>query len=126
MSPKMIFFLLTLMVSAASLQHTTIQLFIAKMPGNKFVNGILFGVAEALAMVFSNLLLLYLDDMVALRIVFVSGILSYIVLIVCHEEFNPFMVHSAIIILIGSIGSWLNINLLILELRVPSKNVASV
>ena len=122
----MIFFLLTLMVVAASLQHSTIQLFIAKLPGNKFVNGILFGVAESTAMVFSNLLLLYLDDMVALRIVFVAGIASYIVLILFHEEDSPFVVHSAIVTLIGSIGSWLNINLLILELRVPAKNVASV
>ncbi len=34
--------------------------------------------------------------------------------------------HAAVVTLIGSIGSWLNINLLIMELRVPPKNIASV
>lgn len=95
------------------------------MPGNKFVNGILFGVAEVMAMVLSNLLLIYLEDVFALKIVFIAGIISYLVVIFCHEESSPFLVHSAIMILVGSIGSWMNINLLILELRVPSKNVAS-
>lgn len=96
------------------------------MPGNKFVNGISFGLSEVLAMMASNLLLLYLDDMIAFRIVFTTGILSYIVLVFCHEESSPYLVHAAVVTLIGSIGSWLNINLLIMELRVPPKNIASV
>ena len=96
------------------------------MPGNKFYNGILFGFAEVMAMIVSNLLLIYLEDMVAFRIVFTTGIASYLVVIFCHEESSPFLVHTAIVMLIGSIGSWMNINLLILELRVPPKNIAAV
>jgi len=56
------------------------------MPGNKFYNGILFGLAEALAMVVSNLLLVYLDDMSAFKVVFSCGILSYIALVFCEVD----------------------------------------
>ena len=69
------------MAIAASLQHSTIQLFIAKMPGNKFYNGILAGVSEGLAMIVSNLLLLYFHDMIAFRMIFATGVLSYIMLV---------------------------------------------
>jgi len=113
------------MTIAACFQHSTIQLFIAKMPGNKFYNGILFGLAESLAMVVSNLLLLYLDDMLAFRIVFSCGIVSYIALVLC-ETASPLLAHFSTVLLIISIGGWLNINLLIMELRVPPNNVAAV
>ena len=69
------------MAIAASIQHGTLQLFVAKLPGNKFYNGILFGISEISAMVASNLLLLYLHDMTAFKCVFAAGILSYIMLI---------------------------------------------
>ena len=36
------------------------------------------------------------------------------------------MTHIAIVLLIVSIGGWLNINLLIMELRVPPESVAAV
>ena len=105
------------------------RLFIAQFPGNKFANGILFGTAEVLSMLFSNILLLYLDDMVAFRIVFTFGILSYLLLIYCEYErltVNPWLTNIATLSLMGSIGSWVNINSLIMELRVPPKNIAAV
>ena len=39
---------------------------------------------------------------------------------------NSFLTYSAIVALIGSIGAQININLLIVGLRVPPNNVASV
>ena len=59
-SAAYIFTLICVMSIAALVQHATIQLFIAKLPGNKFYNGILFGLSEALAMIVSNMLMLYL------------------------------------------------------------------
>lgn len=117
------------MAIAATMQHTTVRLFIAQFPGNKFANGILFGTAEVFSMLFSNILLLYLDDMVAFRIVFTFGILSYLLLIYCEYErltVNPWLTNIATLSLMGSIGSWVNINSLIMELRVPPKNIAAV
>jgi len=97
--------LLAVMAVAASLQHSAVQLFVAKFPGNKFFNGVLFGVAEVLAMLFSNLLLIYLQDIVAFRIVFFAGVISYITLVICHEFVSPIATYAAIVALIGSIGS---------------------
>lgn len=124
-----VFLLLTMMAISASLQHSTLQLFVAKLPGNKFYNGVLFGVAEVLSMLLSNMLLIYLEDIVAFKIVFLVGLFSYITLIVCSEidQLNlPWLSYTAILTLIGSIGAMLNINLLIMELRVPPKNIAAV
>ena len=95
------------------------------MPGNKFYNGILMGVSEALAMVISNLLLLYLHDMTAFRMIFSLGVVSYLMLMI-SDGFDPLFAYTAIVFLILSIGGWLNINLLIMELRVPPQNVAAV
>lgn len=95
------------------------------MPGNKFYNGILFGISEALAMIVSNLLMLYLYDMTAYRIVFVTGILSYL-MILFEDMFNPLFAYTATVLLVVSIGGLININLLIMELRVPPKNIAAV
>lgn len=91
------------MLIAVSLQHSSIQLNIAKMPGNKFYNGILFGLAEALAMIVSNLLLLYLDDMLAFKVVFSCGIISYIALVFCEPD-NHLLAHLSTVLLMVSIG----------------------
>ncbi len=96
------------------------------MPGNKFYNGILFGLAECAAMLISNLLLLYMDDIVAFKLVFFIGVTSYLLLVYIDEEMSPFLAHLATGMLIISIGGWLNINLLIMELRVPPNKVAAV
>ena len=80
-------------------------------------------------MIFSNMLLLYLDDMVAFRIVFFTGVLSYLLVVYCEyerETINPLLTTAATLSLMGSIGSWVNINSLIMELRVPASNIAAV
>ena len=76
-------------------------------------------------MIVSNFLLLYLHDMIAFRLVFATGVISYIML-AFSESMSWMMTYIANILLIVSIGGWLNTNLLIMELRVPPENVAAV
>ena len=95
------------------------------MPGNKFYNGIIFGLSEIAAMVVSNILLLYFHDTIAFKCVFGTGIVSYIML-VFSNKLGLALTYIATVLLIVSIGGWLNINLLIMELRVPPENVAAV
>ena len=81
--------------------------------------------SEIAAMVVSNILLLYFHDIVAFRCVFGTGIVSYFML-VFGDYLSLALTYLAIVLLIVSIGGWLNINLLIMELRVPPENVAAV
>ena len=62
-SPVQIFCLLAVMSVAQMFQYVMANLMVAKLPGNKFLNGILLGTAESAAMVFSRLLLSHLNDM---------------------------------------------------------------
>lgn len=89
-------------------------------------NGVLFGIAEVLSIFLSNLLLLRLDDILAYKVVFSVGAVSYGILIVYHSLENSILTYAAIVALVGSIGARMNINLLIVELRVPPNNVAAV
>ena len=76
-------------------------------------------------MVVSNLLLLYFHDITAFRVVFTAGIISLLML-VFSDVIGQTLTYFATVLLIVSIGGWLNINLLIMELRVPPENVAAV
>ena len=76
-------------------------------------------------MIASNFLLLYFHDMIAFRLVFTVGVVSYFMLIF-SETIGLMLTYFAIVLLIVSIGGWLNINLLIMELRVPPESVAAV
>ena len=76
-------------------------------------------------MIVSNLLMLYLFDMTAFKLVFLTGVCSYF-MILFEEGFSPLFAYTATILLIVSIGGLLNIILLIMELRVPPKNIAAV
>mmetsp|Transcript_1707 Transcript_1707/g.2369 ORF Transcript_1707/g.2369 Transcript_1707/m.2369 type:complete len:117 (+) Transcript_1707:1273-1623(+) len=116
------------MAVAATMQHTTVRLFIAHLPGDKFANGILFGAAEVFSMLLSNILLLYLDDIVAFKIIFGANVGSYTMLLLLFYEksINPLLDIAVTLSLMGSIGSWVNINSLIMELRVPPSNIAAV
>ena len=56
-SPVFIFWMLALMGIAQMFQYSTVNLLVAAIPGNKFVNGILFGASESFSMIFSSILL---------------------------------------------------------------------
>ena len=81
-----------------------------------------------MSMLFSNMLLQHMDDIVAFRLVFIIGQLSYGVLIAEYffAHVPQILTYIAIVTLTGSIGAQININLLIMELRVPPNNVAAV
>ena len=53
------------------------------------------------------------------------GIVSYL-MILFEEGFSPLFAYTATVLLVVSIGGLINIILLIMELRVPPKNIAAV
>lgn len=105
-------------------QNNVAFLYIAKLPGDMFVNGIIFGCGEILSMVFSCFLMGRLLDVTAFRVVYALGVIGY-TLLMCFPD-SAWLPYFGSLLLIMSIGGWLNIQLVILEMRVPPKNVASV
>mmetsp|Transcript_15714 Transcript_15714/g.19756 ORF Transcript_15714/g.19756 Transcript_15714/m.19756 type:complete len:190 (-) Transcript_15714:288-857(-) len=105
-------------------QYCSASLYLAKIPGNRYVNGIVFGVGEVFAMVFSSFLMSRLLDTTAFRVIYFIGLAGYMILIFCAE--SVWLPYLGILMLITSVGGWFNTTLLILELRVPPQNVGSV
>ena len=85
----------------------------ARLPGNRYINGILFGISEIFAMFFSQFLMKNLFDITAFRVVYGCGVVSYLTLIF-FSHMNA-MVYFANFLLITSVGGWFNTMLLILE-----------
>ena len=75
-------------------------------------------------MLFARLLLNYMCDISAFKVVYAIGVVSYLTQIFFSS--SPNMVYLANVAMLASIGGWGNINSLILELRVPPSNVAEV
>ena len=94
------------------------------MAGNKFVNGILYGAAQAFSMLFSQQLLKRLPDIIAFRVVAILAFASYSMLIAFKD--NSLMTYIAIFLLVTSVGGWNNVFMLIMEMRVPPSNIAAV
>jgi len=99
-------------------------LYVATLPGNRYVNGIIFGCGEVFAMIFSNFLMNNLLDINAFRVAYSCGFVSYTILIVFRD--SAMLTYFANVLMITSIGGWFNSMLLILEMRVPPQNVGSV
>ena len=99
-------------------QYCVCALYVAKIDGNRFYNGILFGLGEATSMVTSNILMQNFEDMTAFHINMSLGVISYVVLIFFPSQ--GLHTYASVFILIGSIGGWVNILFLIIELRVPN------
>lgn len=112
------------MAIAQMVQFCVIALSVAKLPGNRFVNGIIFGFGECFSMVFSHFLMSRLMDLTAFYVCYSCGLVSYLTLIFfpnCH-----ILAYCANILLVTSVGGWFNTMLLILEMRVPPQNVGSI
>ena len=107
------------------IQYCTVNLYITSLPGNRYVNGIVFGCGEIFSMFFSNYLMNNLYDMTAFYIVYVCGLVSFLTLIF-FAEYSALLTYAANLLLITSIGGWNNVYLLILEMRVPPQNLGSV
>ena len=105
-------------------QYSVAMLLVANFAGDRFVNGVLFGCADALSMVVSGLLLQHMPDMKAFRIVVGIGLFAYALLITFVE--SAIVGNIAIVLLVTSVGGWNNILQLIIELRVPPLNIAAV
>lgn len=97
------------------------SLICARIPGNKYWNGVLFGSGELAGMIFTQYLLTNFDDMTCFYVVWVLGQLSYMV----FTFFPTVGLHTylATFTVIVSVGGWFNTILLILELRVPPNKV---
>ena len=72
-SPTRVFILLLVSNVLLLVQYLSISLYISLVPGNKFTNGILFGVAEIFGMGLSQVLVSKFNDMTALYISVVIG-----------------------------------------------------
>ena len=64
-------------------------------------------------------------DMTAFRIVYMCGLVSFLMLIFLAES-SLLVTYLSNLLLITSIGGWNNTYLLILEMRVPPQNLGSV
>ena len=101
------------------------NLFLTKLPGNKFVNSMMFGFAEAISVVFSGVLMNMIADMAVYNIILASGMLSYVIFIV-FPDINFIMIYIANCIFVGGLGGHQNLGFLIAELRVPPQSLGSV
>ena len=73
------------MAIAQMVQYCVASLYVAKLPGNRYVNGVIFGCGEVFAMIFSNFLMNNLMDITAFRVTYTCGLVSYITLIFFAE-----------------------------------------
>lgn len=67
--------------SGYAVQYYISTLYISQLPGNKFVNGMLFGFSEAISVVICGILMRNLSDMTVLFIIFIEGLLAYTIYI---------------------------------------------
>lgn len=88
------------------------------------VNGIVWGCGDVFAMVFSSWLMGRMHDITAFRVCYLLGVMGYAILIFFPD--NETLPYFGILFLVMSIGGWGNTFLLILELRVPPQNIASI
>ena len=124
-TPCLVFFILSIMAIAQMIQYCTANLYVASLPGNRYVNGMIFGGGEMFSMLFSNFLMNNMLDMTAFRIVYMCGLVSFLMLIFLAES-SLLVTYLSNLLLITSIGGWNNTYLLILEMRVPPQNIGSI
>ena len=80
-SPAKVFTLFLVINIVLIVQYLSIGLYISLVPGNKFTNGILFGLAEIFGMVLSQILVSNLNDLAAFYITVIMGEIGYIIFI---------------------------------------------
>ena len=120
----MIIILLTVFFAGYVIQYYITSLYLGNLPGNKFVNGIMFGVSEACSVILSGQMMKMMSDMSVFNIIFAFGIIAYIIYIFFGEIGN--LCYLGIILLVQSLGGWQNIYFLVAELRVPPQSLGSV
>ena len=98
--------LITIAVGQMS-QYCIVALYCAKIPGNKFYNGILFGTGELSAMFFSGWLMNNFKDLTGFYITMAILAVSQAVLI--FFPFPGMHIYLAVFLLVGMLGGWINI-----------------
>jgi hypothetical protein len=106
------------------MQYCSVSLLCAVLPGNRFANGILFGIAESIAQFYSSFLMNNMLDINAFYLNYAIGLFSYLIFVAFPTA--GFHTYMANVLSLLSVGGWFNLQLLILELRVPPQNVGSV
>ena len=100
-------------------------MYLTKLEGNKFVNAIIFGSAEALSVFFSGFLMNRLSDMTVFKIIFAAAVMSYSIFIF-GNDLSTIFTYLANCVLVGSLGGWQNLGSVILDIRVPPQSIGSV
>ncbi len=98
---------MSVLAVAQMVQYSVASLYVATLPGNHYVNGIIFGIGEVCSMIFSGILMNNLYDITSFRIVYSCGLMSYLTLILFPESVA--LTYIANVMLITSVGGWINI-----------------
>ena len=121
-SPGRVLILLHVMAVCLMLQYCSIRLYVNVIPGNKFINGILFGFSEISGMIFSQMLVSNLKDMTSFYISIAIGTTGYLIFLVFPQV--GLHTYIATFFAVSSVAAWFNLCYLILELRVPPTKVS--
>ena len=81
-SPSRVLILLHVMAICLMLQYCSIRLYVNVIPGNKFINGILFGFSEISGMIFSQILVSNLKDMTSFYVSIAVGTTGYLIFLI--------------------------------------------
>ena len=114
--------LLHVMAVCLMLQYCSIRLYVNVIPGNKFINGILFGFSEISGMIFSQILVSNLKDMTSFYVSIAVGTTGYLIFLIFPQV--GLHTYLATFFAVSSVAAWFNLCYLILELRVPPTKVS--
>ena len=119
-----VFGLLTVMVAGQQITYMTSQFYSAKLPGNKWINGIEFGAAQFFSYSLANSLLTRMTEVQAFDVLLALCAVSQTIMIAF--PFAGVHIYVAHFFLVASACGMFSAWLLILEKRVPPKNSGAV
>ena len=79
---------MTLLFSGYAIQYYIATLYIGKLPGDKFVNGMIFGISEIVSVLASGVLMGLFTDITVFNIIFIESIVAYIIYIFFGDQGN--------------------------------------
>ena len=121
-SPGLVLLLLHTMAICLMIQYCSIRLYVNVIPGNKFINGMLFGFSEISGMLFSQVLVSNFKDITSLYVTIAVGTAGYLIFLIFPQD--GLHTYLATFFAVSSVAAWFNLNYLILELRVPPAKVS--
>ena len=81
MSSKGLTVLMTFLFSGYAVPYYIATLYIAQLPGDKFVNGMLFGVSEAISVLICGVMMRNMSDTTVIFIIFCQAVGAYTIYI---------------------------------------------